>query len=344
MKEKNAKARRAITSEIARLSGVSRSTVSAVLNGRRNVRESTRSKVMECIRTQNYDLGMISRTLIGEMSRTVAVLASDLGSQFHAMVFRGISDVLEKHGYHILFHNVRSEVEVDPQMLATLHAYRPAGYIVLKGAEGLGGEHVKRILEDGTPLVTQGAPEGMATHTVEFDNRLGMRIATDYAISKGHRRLGHIAGPVFSLGAKFRKLGFIESLVNHDISVSDAIIIDAGETAAAGYHAALQILADAAARPTALTCFNDICAMGVYRAAHELELDIPRDLSVIGFDGIDFTALMAPPLTTVDIFPVKLGEEAAELLVKVIKNQTGRSCITQWVQPRLVERNSVRQL
>ncbi|HUW59473.1 MAG TPA: LacI family DNA-binding transcriptional regulator [Candidatus Bathyarchaeia archaeon] len=344
MKEKNAKARRAITSEIARLSGVSRSTVSAVLNGKRTVRESTRSKVMECIRTQNYDLGMISRTLIGEMSRTVAVMASDLGSQFHAMVFRGISDVLEKHGYHILFHNVHSEDQVDPEMIATLHAYRPAGYIILKGAEGLGGEHAKKIIADGTPLVTQGALEGTETHAIEFDNRLGMQLATDYAIEKGHRRLGHIAGPVFSLGAKFRKLGFIESLVNHDIPVSDAIIIDAGETAAAGYRAALEMLRNPAGRPTALLCFNDICAMGVYRAAHELDLGIPDDLSVVGFDGIDFTALMAPPLTTVDIFPVKLGEEAAELLVKVIKNQTGRSCLTQWIEPRLVERNSVRQL
>ena len=344
MKEKNGKARRAITSEIARLSGVSRSTVSAVLNGKRNVRESTRSKVMECIRTQNYDLGMISRTLIGEMSRTVAVLASDLGSQFHAMVFRGISDVLEKHGYHILFHNVRSEDQVDPQMLATLHAYRPAGYIILKGAEGLGGEHAKKIIADGIPLVTQGALESTETHAIEFDNRLGMRLATDYAIEKGHRSLGHIAGPVFSLGAKFRKLGFIESLVNHDIPVSDALIIDAGETAAAGYPAALEMLRNPAGRPTALLCFNDMCAMGVYRAAHELDLGIPGELSVVGFDGIDFTALMAPPLTTVDIFPVKLGEEAAELLVKVIKNQTGRSCVTQWVQPRLIERNSVAQL
>lgn len=344
MKEKNAKARRAITSEIARLSGVSRSTVSAVLNGKRNVRESTRNKVMECIRTQNYDLGMISRTLIGEMSRTVAVMASDLGSQFHAMVFRGISDVLEKHGYHILFHNVRSEDQVDPQMLATLHAYRPAGYIILKGAEGLGGEHAKKIIADGIPLVTHGVLEEIPTHSVDFDNRKAMRAATDYVIEKGHRKLAHIAGPVFSRGAKFRKLGFIESLVNHDIPVSDAIIVDAGETAAAGYHAALQMLRDPDARPTALLCFNDMCAMGVYRAAHELDLSIPGELSVVGFDGIDFTALMAPPLTTVDIFPVKLGEETAELLVKVIKNQTGRSCLTQWVQPRLVERNSVRQI
>ena len=341
MKEKNSKARHAITSEIARLSGVSRSTVSAVLNGKRSVRESSRTKVVECIRARNYDLGMISRTLVGEMSHTVAVLASDLGSQFHAMLFGGISDVLQKHGYHILFHNTRSEDQVDPQVLATLHAYRPAGYIILKGAEGLGGEHAKKIIADGTPLVTQGLIEDAQTNAVEFDNRLGMRVATDYVISKGHRRLGHIAGPVFSRGAKFRKLGFIESLVNHEIPMSGALIVDAGETAVAGYQAALRMLRKTENRPTALLCFNDMCAMGVYRAAHELNLDIPADLSVVGFDGIDFTALMAPPLTTVDIFPVKLGEEAAELLIRVIKNQTGRSCVTNWLEPRLIERDSV---
>ena len=339
-------ARRPITtSEIARLSGVSRSTVSAVLNGKRNVRESTRRKVLECIRREDYQSGMIAKTLVGELSRMVAVLASNLGSPFHMMTFRGINEVLESEGYHILFHNVRPEDQEDPKTLASLHAYRPAGYIILKGAEGRGGEHARKIAEEGVPLVAHGMKlEGVETHSVCFDNRVGMKLATDHVIENGHRRLGHLAGPTFSQGARERKLGFIESLIEHDIPVSDALIADAGETAAAGYQMALEMLKNPDARPTAVLCFNDMVAMGVYRAAHELSLDIPGDLSVVGFDGIDFAELFGPPLTSVNIFPEEQGRQAADILVRVIRNQTGRGIVTQWIEPKLLERASVRRI
>jgi DNA-binding LacI/PurR family transcriptional regulator len=339
--EENHRKRAITTSDIARLSGVSRSTVSAVLSGKRNVRESTRRKVLECIRQQNYESGMIARSLVGELSRMVAVLASNIGSPFHMMFFRGVNEVLGNEGYHILFHNVRPEDQEDPETLATLRAYRPAGYILLKGAEGPHAEHARRIVEDGVPLVTEATLPSLETHSVTFDNRVGMQLATDYVISMGHRRLAHLAGPSFSLGAKERKMGFIESLIEHDLPVSDAVIADSGETAVAGYRTALEILREPKMRPTVLLCFNDMVAMGVYRATHELGLEIPRDLSVVGFDGIDFAELLGPPLTSVNIFPETLGRKAAELLVKVIRNETGRSIVKEPVEPVLIKRGSV---
>ena len=345
MSEDSPKPRRSITtSEIARLSGVSRSTVSAVLNGKRNVRQSTRRKVLECIRQQNYESGMIARTLVGELSRMVAVLAPNLGTPYHMMTFRGINDVMVARGYHILFHNVRPEDQEDPETLASLQAYRPAGYIILRGAEGVHGEHAKAILKEGVPLVTMGTLEGIETHAVTFNNRAATKAATDYVLDKGHHLVGHLAGPSFSSGAKQRQLGFVESLINHDIQVSDALIAEAGETAAGGYQAALKMLGNVERRPTALVCFNDMVAMGVYRAAHELSLEIPRDLSVVGFDGVEFAELLGPPLTSVDIFPERAGAQTAALLVKAIRNEVGRGAVVEWVEPRLVERGSVRSL
>jgi DNA-binding LacI/PurR family transcriptional regulator len=146
------------------------------------------------------------------------------------------------------------------------------------------------------------------------------------------------------VGAKQRQVGFIESLIQHDIPVSEARIAEAGETAADGYRAALEVLREPANRPTALVCFNDMVAMGVYRAAHELSLAIPRDLSVVGFDGVDFGELLGPPLTSVDLLPTQAGRKAAELLLRVIRNETGRGVVVEWIEPKLVERGSVRQL
>jgi len=335
------KKRSVTTAEIARRCGLSRPTVSAVLNGKRNVRESTRRKVLDCIREQEYEVGMISKALVGELSYMIAVLASNLGSPFHMMIFRGVGEVLESRGYHTLVHNVRSEDQPDPKTLASLHAFRPAGYIILRGAEGLNGLHARQIAEDGIPLVTQGQVEGLETHSVNFDERAAMKLAADYIIEQGHRRIGHIAGPTFSKGAQQRKMGIIESLVEHGIPMSDAPIVDGGETAISGYQMALKMLKDPDVRPSALLCFNDMVAVGVYRAAHELGLDIPGDLSVVGFDGIDFGEFLGPTLTTVDICPVELGRRAAELLLNVIKNPARRGLETQWIETRLVVRDSV---
>lgn len=332
------------TSQLALLSGVSRSTVSAVLNGKRTVRESTRRKVLDCIRQKRYESGMIARALVGELSRMVAVLASDLGSPFHMMFFRGVNEVLGSEGYHLLFHNVRPEDQADPDTLATLHAYRPAGYIVLRGAQGPHGEHARAIAEEGVPLVCHGYIENLETHMVNFDNRLAMRIAADHVIEQGHRRLVHLSGPAYSMGAKDRQLGFIESVIAHDIPMSDAQVVRAGEKASDGYRVALEVLRDPDARPTALVCFNDMVAMGAYRAAHEFALDIPGDLSVVGMDGLDFAELLGPPLTSVDIFPKLLGKKAAELLIRAIRNETGRGVVSEWVEPELVQRKSVRRL
>lgn len=332
------------TSEIARLCGLSRPTVSAVLNGTRKVRESTRRKVLDCIREQNFETGMISKALVGELSYMVAVLASNFGSPFHMMIFRGICEYLESQGYHVLVHNVRPEDQQDPKTAASIHALRPAGYIILRGAEGIDGVHAREIVEEGVPLVTQGKINGVETHSVNFDNRIAMKMATDFVIKQGHRRLGHIAGPTFSQGAQQRKMGFLESLVEHGFSTSDALIMDAGETAESGYDAALTMLNDPTNRPTAVLCFNDTVAVGIYRAAHELSLKIPQDVSIVGFDGIDFGELLAPSLTTVDILPVELGRQAAELLLSVINGRVGKEIETRWCNPKLVVRESVRSM
>ncbi|MBX7254858.1 MAG: LacI family transcriptional regulator [Candidatus Hydrogenedentes bacterium] len=332
------------TAEIARLCGVSRSTVSAVLNGKPNVREQTRRKVLECLRQGNYASGNIARAFVGRLSRMIAVLASNMGSPFHMMMFRGINATLEAHGYHILFRSVRPEDQDDPETLQNLYAYRPAGYIVLRGAEGPGGVYARRIIEEGVPLVAQGKLVGTESHSIQVDNRAAMKLSAEYVISKGHRRLAYLAGPTFSVTDKERQLGFVEALIEHDIPVSEAVFADAGETAAAGYRAALNLLKNPVTRPTALVCFNDMVAMGTYRAAHELSLDIPGDLSVVGFDGIDFAELLGPPLTTVDTLPHVMGEMTAKLLVRVIENRGPMDLITEWVTPELLERASVRAI
>ncbi len=279
-----------------------------------------------------------------DLMRTVVVLVPNLGSPHHEMVFPGINEALAEHGYDILFHNVAPEDREDPATLACLHAFQPAGYIILRGGEGRDAEHARIILEQGIPLVTLGALEGVKTHAVVFDNRKITRKATDYIIERGHRRLGYLAGSMFLQSAKQRLEGFMESLANHKIAASKAVVVKLGRNDREGFAAALDALKNPRQRPSVFLCFNDMLAVEVYRAARNLSLDIPGDLSVVGVDGIECAGLLDPPLTTMDLSPRQSGRHVAELLVKAMNGGLGSDAVIQEIEPKLVERESVRSI
>lgn len=327
--------------ELARLCGVSRSTVSAVLNGKPGVREKTRQKVLECIREHNYERGLVAKSLVSELSRMIGVFVPDVGRRFYKEIIYGINAVLESQDYHMLYHGAGHQSGTHQEQLSAIKTYRPAGSIIVKGDHARSAEDIRDILETGAPLVTVERIEGVETHAVCYDNRRAARLAPDYVFDMGHRRVTYLAGSAPWGASKERKLGFMESLVEHELDFDGAMTVETPGTAEGGYEAALSVLSDPETRPTALVCFNDLTAMGVYRAAYELGLRIPDDISVIGFDGIDFCEMLGPPLTTVSIFPEKLGRAAAELLLEVIQRDNRGGVLTREIEPKLVERQSV---
>ena len=331
-------------SELARLSGVSRSTVSAVLNGKPGVREKTRQKVLECIREHNYERGLVAKSLVRELSRMIGVLVPDVRRRFYTEIIYGISAVLESDGYHMLYHRAGPQSDTYRQQLSAIKAYRPAGSIVVKGTHARSVEDIHGVLETGAPLVTVERIEDVETHAVCYDTRRAARLAPDYVFGMGHRRVTYLAGSAPWGASKERKLGFMESLVEHELDFDGTMTVETPGTAEGGYQAALNILSNSETRPTALICFNDITAMGAYRAAYELGLRIPDDVSVIGFDGIDFCEMLGPPLTTVSIFPERLGRAAAELLLEVIQRDNRGGVLTREIEPKLIERESVRRV
>jgi len=338
------KEKRVTTSEIARLCGVSRTTVSAVLNGKPTVREQTREKVLSCIRENNYQPGLVAKALVAEISNMVAILVADLTNPFYFSVFDASETFLDKHGYHVLIHKVRHEDEPDPQTLNVIKSYRPIGYIIPAGAEGVNALNVRTVVESDGAVVSIDRVSGVETNAVVFDLRSASRRMTDYVLDKGHRNIIYLAGQRRSRGSKERQLGFMESIVEHELPFNSDMIIETSDTSEEGYRAAKQVLSTNDHRPTALICFNDLVAIGVYRAAHELGLHIPQDVSVTGFDGIELGEVLGPPLTTVSIHPHTLGVSAAELLLEVIKSKNRGQPIVREIEFELVERDSVRSI
>ncbi len=332
--------------DIAELSGVSRTTVFAVVKGKPGVSEKTRERVWAAIREHGYETGLVQKSLVSEVSKMIGVVIGNINNPFYTEVVSGIHAVLRQNGYHhMLHHGTEDRPEEGVQEFEALGQYELRGYIISAGEAEQYEKHIRHLVESKRPVVTIMEAPGIQTHTVRFDNRQGSRDATDYLISKGHRRITCLTGPVRSATAKERIMGFIESLVSHEVEFHDFMTVRAGDTSEDGYKAAMEVLSDPKARPTALLCCNDLVAIGCYKAAHQLGMHIPNDISIVGFDGIDMGEVMGPPLTTLSVFPREIGRAAAEMLLHILNNGNGRQgYLEKLIEHKLIERESVRAL
>jgi len=329
--------------DIAVFSGVSRTTVFAVVKGKPGVSERTRERVLAAIREHGYETGLVQKSLVSEFSKMIGVVVGNINNPFYTEVVSGIHSVLRSRGYHhILHHGTEDRPEEGVEEFEALRECELRGYIMSAGESEQYEQHIRWVVKSKRPLVTIMEAPGLETHMVRFDNRKGSQDATDYLIRKGHHRIACLTGPARSATAKERILGFLESLVSHEVEFHDAMTVRAGDTSDDGYRAALKVLADPATRPTALLCCNDLVAIGCYRAAHELGLHIPNNVSIVGFDGIDMGEVMGPPLTTLSVFPHEIGRLAAEMLLSVIDGNNGRQRhLEKVVEHKLIERESV---
>jgi DNA-binding LacI/PurR family transcriptional regulator len=330
--------------DIARLSGLSRATVSAVLNGKAGIREKTRQQVLETMRRHGLQHRLLAPLMRVHFSRLFAIVIPDMRNMFYAEAIAGFLDTMRAYDNYLLTYPTDGTHEDEVRSVNAMMELRPAGCVVIATQRQKSQVHLQRIMDAGIPLILGGGSPGIETHTVDLDNQPGSKLAVDHLIRKGHRRIACVAGAQNSTVAKERGLGFVESLLEHGVPFDDSMIVWTEATSESGYVHALEVLRNGSPRPTALACFNDAVAVGVYRAAHELGLRIPEDLSVVGFDDIEICKVLGPPLTTVSVQPRKVGETAAEILISVLKGEVKGRFVHRLMRADLVERGSVKAL
>jgi DNA-binding LacI/PurR family transcriptional regulator len=252
--------------------------------------------------------------------------------------------VLAERGYFTIQHTTDEGYESEVEAIRALETYNLRAYVVAPVQEGKPHEHIRALIKAGKTVVCIGKLPDLETHAVDFDDHRASKEATDYLIDRGHRRIVDLAGPETSSFARHRTLGFMESLISHGLSCDESMIARAGATFAGGFEAATRVLTRGSERPTALLCFNDIVAMGAYKAAYDLALRIPDDLSVVGFDNSQLSAVMGPPLTTVATWPAQVGEAAAEIVFSALESNSLAGYLHKMTSPLLIERDSVRTL
>ncbi|MFC4638405.1 LacI family DNA-binding transcriptional regulator [Deinococcus hohokamensis] len=296
--------------DVARVAGVSKMTVSNVINNKPGMKEGTRARVQQAIERTGYVVNPAARALAGRRSNLIGVLTPRLNWPFVSEVLHGASLTAEAAGLNLAIFTTASSPALEREQATLLRTLADGVLLVIPSAD----EHP--IFGETVPVVTLGAT---GQRTVQVDNYAGAALATRHLLELGHRRVAHVRGKHTALrDATEREAGFCASLHAAGVPVRPAYLMD-GEFSEEGGERAARHLLSLPEPPTAIFAANDRSAIGVLRAAAALGRRVPHDLSVVGFDDIHAASVTDPPLTTIRQPLVQMGQRAAEVLIDLIR-------------------------
>ncbi len=306
--------------EIADVAGVSRSTVSRVINNEPNVRAAVRQRVQRVVREMGYYPNVAARRLAGQRSQTLAVVIPETINTvfldpFFPNVLRGIAEVTNAHHYHLMLSMVDRPSEQDFYHRA-LRSQMLDGVIIVSAL--IDDPLIPQLLRDPLPFVLIGRHDDPRVSYVDADNLGGARIATAHLLQSGRRRVATITGPLDMVPGLDRRAGYRSALRKAGHPVDDALIVQGDFTQAGGRAAMTQLLPLA---PDAVFVASDLMALGALSVLWEAGCCVPDDVAVIGFDDAPVAAYADPPLTTVRQPVTDLGRTAARTLLRLIKEE-----------------------
>jgi DNA-binding LacI/PurR family transcriptional regulator len=324
--------------DVARVAGVSTATVSRALNGTGPIAPTTRAAIEEAVRDLGYRPNTIARSLATRSTQTIALMLPDITDPFYPWLVKGIQGLADERDYKILLCTSEGDAEREENYLDLLRAKQVDGALV----DGLvlPGERIARLVGEGFPIVSlDRAIDAPSVPLVQVDNRLGGRLGTQHLLDLGHSRIVHVAGRESLRITQERAAGYREALESAGIE-PDAKLVVGGDFAEEGGYLGVRTLLEAGVPFTAVFAANDVSALGALRAASERGRQVPKDLSVVGFDDLWLAAYTAPPLTTVRQPSFEMGRRATEILIDLIEGGPRPPRNSHTFQPELVVRAS----
>lgn len=332
--------------DVARLAGVSRATVSYVVNGltdgRVPISEDTRQRVLDAVAELGYVPDARAQSLRSGDTNTIGLIIPDIRNPHFWEHAEGVEQEARAAGYHLLLSDIALNSEYAEDIFKDLSRRRIDGLIIMGGFIDQ-SEEARDIL---TLLLKRRLPiVELIDHNVDYevdfvvsDYRAATQEVMSYLLSLQHRRIGMIYGVATPVLAEDRLQPYQDSLQAADLPVDQELIARCGPTIEDGYQAALQLL-KLPARPTALIAINDLLAIGALRAAGDLGLHVPTDVSLVGYDDIHMAKYLVPRLTTVSKDSTRLGREAVkQLLARIADPDLPRQKMS--LPPRLIIRES----
>ena len=326
--------------DVAKKANVSITTVSRVFNNNPSVSRKTRRKVQKAIEELNYVPNAIARSLVYQSSKTIGLIVSDVTNPFFADAIDGIEKVLSNEGYTVLLCDTRYSQERESRYISQMIEKRVDGIIIFS-AYVSDIDFIKKAINT-IPLVSVQSTfkEIDCINTTDED---GAFEAVDYLIKLGHRNIAFLVYDYDNSTITNRMMGYLRAHKNNGIPVNEDYIIKSKFTYNAGYYMTKKLL-EKHLEVTAIFAYNDMIAIGAYMAINERGLKIPDDISVVGYDDIEMASIVTPKLTTVSQPFYDMGKNAAELLLKRIKEDTEAIPQTILLPTKLVIRESARVL
>lgn len=327
--------------EVSKLAGVSLATVSRVINKNSRVSEKTRQKVEDAMTKLGYRPNFIAQSLASNRSNSVGILVSELHGPFFGQMMAGIEAELRAAGKHVIITTGHSEEDKEKDGIEFL-INRNCDAIILH-VEALSDDYLLELCKGKTPFYLMSRlVEGLEDSCIHLDNEFGGYLATQAIIDQGHSDIAYIAGPQFKPDSKDRLAGHMRALAENNINFNEGLYFE-GDFKEKGGSDGLKHFIKNKQTFTALVCANDEMASGAITYAREQGFSLPDDLSIIGFDNINFAEHTYPKLTTIDN-PVNLmGHMAAKLVLKNVYERKNIS-ITHSFEPTLITRDSVNKL
>ncbi|HHF3277009.1 TPA: substrate-binding domain-containing protein [Vibrio alginolyticus] len=326
--------------DIAKLAGVSTSTVSHVINKTRFVSEEISERVNNAAKELNYYApSALARSLKVNRTKTIGMLVTTSTNPFFGEVVKGVERSCYQKGYSLILCNTEGDNERMRQSINTLLQKRVDGLILM--CSSLEGERID-VFErypDIPVVVMDWGPMLFTSDKIQDNSLRGGYLAAKYLIDCGHTEIGCITGPLIKHQAQMRYEGYKRAMNEAGLEFNANWIIESDFECEGGYQA-FKKMAQRGALPSSIFVSNDMMAMGVINAANELDIKVPDDLSIIGYDDIHIAKFMSPSLTTIHQPKYRLGQAAVVTLVRRLDDKSNDAQVVQ-LEPTLVVRNSV---
>ena len=299
--------------DVARHAGVSKATVSRVINGNYPVSDQRRQQVQSAIAALGYQPNRVARRLRGNSSAILGIIIPDIQNPYFTSVVRGIEDVAYAHQMNVLLCNTDDDPQKQEAYLHVMRAERAAG-LVLAPSFGIRAEVLQQLQSTGMPIVLiDRLVPGLAIDTVMVDNVQGAYMATMHLVRLGYQRIGVIVGDQELTPGLQRYQGYQQALRESGRNLIPDLVRIGHFKIESGYSLGKELL-QSPSRPDAIFAASNLIALGVLKAVRELKLRIPHDVAVVGFDDMAWAEELYSPLTTVAQPMYEVGQEAARLL------------------------------
>jgi DNA-binding LacI/PurR family transcriptional regulator len=309
--------------DIAAVAGVSHPTVSRALRGEGRISEDTRARVVAIAQEMGYTPNLVARGLVMQRTRSIGLVVTNIGDPFHAEIIKGVEYVAQAHEYSLFLGSTTASPEQEVRMVRSFHARNVDGIII---AAGQFGDRYAEVLDEiDIPIVLISTHStGDTLYSVTHDDYTGAGQIMAHLLGQGYQRiayLGHLSGGRVD---RERRNAWLDALAQTNLMQPVTVDVQ-GSTIDTGMEAVDALLTKAERSwgqlPDAIFCYNDLLAIGVLSGLRRRGLRVPDDVAVAGFDGLEVTPHVAPPLTTLAQPRYEMGVRATEMLLDLLADK-----------------------